>query len=259
MEAAMSDESTAPVAWPRAVPGIGRELTVPQQLACLLRILAPSWQENLSGHITWIADDPDHPGAMWVNPWGMWWEEVTASDIVLVSPDGEFLVGKWDVTPAVYLHTELHRARPDARIVVHNHPYAATLLANLGELPEIAHQNSAIFWDELALVDEYDGSIETAAGGEALARAIGPASGIILRNHGAVVTGTTPGEAGYKAVTFERMCRFHVDALLVGRKPRPIDAATAGPLRDLLRRNTPDAFWHGAVRQLLRTQPEVLE
>jgi ribulose-5-phosphate 4-epimerase/fuculose-1-phosphate aldolase len=248
--------------WPRAVPGIGRDLTVQQQLACLLRILAPSWQENLSGHITWVADPADdqgHPGAMWVNPWGMWWEEVTASDILLVSPDGEFLAGKWDVTPAVYLHTELHRARPDARIVVHNHPYAATLLANLGELPEIAHQNSAIFWDELALVDEYDGSIETAEAGQALADAMGGASGVILRNHGAVVTGTSPGEAGYKAVTFERMCRFHVDAVLMGRKPRPIDAATAGPLKDLLRRNTPAAFWDGAVRQLLRRQPEVLQ
>jgi ribulose-5-phosphate 4-epimerase/fuculose-1-phosphate aldolase len=109
------------------------------------------------------------------------------------------------------------------------------------------------------LVDEYDGSIETAAAGQALADAIGTASGAILRNHGAVVTATTPGEAGYKGVEFERMCQFHLDAMRVGRKPRPIDAATARPLKELLRRNTPDVFWDGAVRLLLRDQPEVLE
>jgi ribulose-5-phosphate 4-epimerase/fuculose-1-phosphate aldolase len=254
VEAQVSDNS-----WPRAIPGIGRELTVQQELACLLRILAPTWQENLSGHITWIADDPAHPGAMWVNPWGMWWEEVKASDIVLVSPDGEFLDGKWDVTPAVFIHTELHRARLDAKIVVHNHPYAATLLANLGELPEIAHQNSAIFWDDLVLVDEYGGAVEDASAGQALADAIGSASGAILRNHGAIVTAATPGEAGYKGVEFERMCQFHLDAMRVGRKPRPIEAATARPLKELLYRNTPDVFWDGAVRLLLRDQPDVLE
>ena len=105
---------------PRAVPGIGRDLSVPEALACALRILAhEGWQENLSGHITW-ADDTGE--ALWVNPWGMWWSEVRARDIMRVSLDGSVLSGKWDVTPVVFIHTELHRARPDARIVVHNHP-----------------------------------------------------------------------------------------------------------------------------------------
>ena len=63
--------------------------------------------------------------------------------------------GKWDVTPAVFLHTELHRARPDAAVIVHDHPYYATLLASMGETPRIVHQNSCIFDGELAFVDEY--------------------------------------------------------------------------------------------------------
>ncbi len=276
----MSDSDST---WPRAMPGIGRELTVQQELACMLRILAhEGWQENLSGHITWVASPSgdeaapaagaqpsivaDHPGAMWVNPWGMWWEEVTASDIVLVSPEGQNLSGKWDVTPAVFIHTELHRARPDAAIVVHNHPYHATLLANLGELPEIVHQNSILFWDDIVMVDEYGGVVEDASAGAALANAIGPASAALLRNHGAIVTASTPGEACYKAVTLERMCRFHADALATGRTPRPIDGSSTSARRDevmavkgLLQRNTPDAYWHGAVRQLLRREPGVLD
>jgi ribulose-5-phosphate 4-epimerase/fuculose-1-phosphate aldolase len=116
-----------------------------------------------------------------------------------------------------------------------------------------------IFWDDLVLVDEYGGAVEDATAGQLLAEAIGSATGAILRNHGAIVTARTPGEAAYLGVAFERMCQFHLDAMRVGRKPRPIDAATAGPLKELLYRNTPDAFWHGAVRLLVRDQPDVLE
>ena len=60
---------------------------------------------------------------MWVNPWGLWWDEVTASDVCAVDFDGNVVEGRWDVTPAIHIHTELHRRRPDARVVVHNHPY----------------------------------------------------------------------------------------------------------------------------------------
>lgn len=237
------------------MPPIGFDLDDRQALACALRILAPTWQENLSGHITLACTD----GALLANPWGKWWAEVRASDIVSVDPDGRFADGRWDVTPAVFLHTELHRARPDAAVVVHNHPVHATLLACLGVEPVIAHQNSAIFSGELAFVDEYDGTIETAAAGAVLATRVGVASGILLANHGAIVTGASFGEACYKAVTFERMCRFTVDALRAGRALRPLPGFPHAELKQELRRNTPDAFWNGAVRQLVAAQPDVLE
>ena len=239
---------------PRPGPGVGRDLTVPQQLACALRILArEGWRENLSGHITWAAD-----GGMWCNPWGLWWEEVRASDILRLDADGEIVEGSLDVTPAVFLHTELHRTRADATIIVHNHPYYATLLAAMNELPRIVHQNSCIFSDELALVDEYAG-VDDAEQGKWLATQVGNASGILLANHGAIVTGSTIGEACYKAVTFERMCRFTYDILASGRTPREIPAEHWPGLKAALRQNTPRAYWDGAARQLLATEPEVLK
>ena len=128
---------------------------------------AKAGSENLSGHITWATDD----GGMWCNPWGIWWDEVRASDIVRLDADGEIVEGRWDVTPAVFLHTELHRARPDAAVIVHNHPYYATLLAHDGrDRRGIVHQNSCIFDGELAFVDEYAG-VDDADDGEWLARA----------------------------------------------------------------------------------------
>ncbi len=242
---------------PGAVRGIGRDLSVPEALACALRILAhEGWQENLSGHITW-ADETGE--ALWVNPWGMWWSEVRARDILRVSLDGSVLSGDWDVTAAVFIHTELHRTRPDARIVVHNHPYAATLLSCLGVEPVISHQNACLFDGELAFVDEYDGTIESAEEGQWLASQVGKASGVLLANHGAIITAETIGAACYRAVTFERMCRFTLDALQAGAELRPLPPASRRELKAVLNRVTPDAYWDGAVRQLLAHEPDVLD
>ena len=237
--------------------GLPTELTAQQQLACALRILAAEgWQEYLSGHITWV---PDGSNAMWCNPWGIWWEETSARDIALVGPDGEQVEGPWDVTGAVFIHTELHRARPDARVVVHGHPFHATVLAGLGLAPEITHQNSCIFDGDIGFVDEYDGIIGSPDSGARLAARIGGATGVILANHGAIVTGSSIQEACYKAVLFERMCRLSYCSLLTGREIRQIDPAVRASLKGPLITGCPDVFWHGAVRQLLRREPEVLE
>jgi ribulose-5-phosphate 4-epimerase/fuculose-1-phosphate aldolase len=239
---------------PRPGPGIGRDLTVAQQLACALRILAgDGWKENLSGHVTWATPD----GGMWVNPWGIWWDEVRASDIVRLDADGNIVEGAWDVTPAVFLHTELHRARADATVVVHNHPYYATLLAAMGERPRIVHQNACIFDGELACVDEY-GGVDDSSAGKWLANEVGDASGVLLAHHGAIVTAPTIEVACYKATTFERMCRMTYDVLRAGREPVELPPEQRAELKPALFQNTPRAFWDGAVRLLLRAEPEVL-
>jgi ribulose-5-phosphate 4-epimerase/fuculose-1-phosphate aldolase len=259
-----------PEGWPRALKGLSRSvptpMTVQQELACALRILAhDGWQENVSGHITWARDDASEQGpgglssGMLCNPWGIWWDETCASDIMRVTADGEVLEGPWDVTGAVYIHTELHRVRPDARVVVHGHPYYATLLGNLGVAPEISHQNSCIFDGEIAFVDEYDGAVDNADAGVRLATQIGKASGIVLANHGAIVTGDSIAEACYKAVTFERMCRFTFDALCAQRPLQPVAPAMRSLLQEQLRLGCPDVFWHGAVRRLVRAEPDVLD
>jgi ribulose-5-phosphate 4-epimerase/fuculose-1-phosphate aldolase len=239
---------------PARGPGIGQELTVQQELACLLRILAhEGWQENLSGHITIATPD----GGMWCNPWGIWWEETRASDILRLDADGNIVEGKWDVTPVVFLHTEIHRVRPDAKIVVHNHPYYATLLSNMREVPRVVHQNSSIFEDEIALVDEY-AAVEDVDGGKWLAHEIGDASGVILAHHGAIVIAPTIPQVAYKSVTFERMCRFTYDTLLTGREPEPVPREASLPMKGLLQGPPSQAYWDGAVRRLLRDEPETI-
>jgi ribulose-5-phosphate 4-epimerase/fuculose-1-phosphate aldolase len=158
----------------------------------------------------------------------------------------------------VFLHTELHRARDDATIIVHNHPYYATLLACMDERPRMMHQNSCLFDGDLAFVDEYSG-IEGEADGKWLADRAGTATGILLARHGAIVTGATIEDACYRAVTFERMCRFTYDVLQAGRMPVEIAPPERSALKAALLQNAPRVYWEGAVRQLLAREPEALE
>jgi len=246
------------MAWPRKVPGVGIALTDPQRFALAHRILATEgWQENLSGHLTWDRGD----GTYYCTPWGLWWEEVRASDVMTVDVAGAVVDGPWDVTPAVHLHTEIHRARPDAAVIVHGHPFAATVLACIGQPPVISHQNSCIFDRELVTVDEYEGTIEDAGAGTSLTERVGGATGIQLAHHGAIVIAPTIEEAGYKAATYERMARFTLAALHAGTpaSPLPLTSTERAALKHELRTNAPAAYWDGAARAVLRTNPDVLD
>ncbi|MDT5027825.1 MAG: hypothetical protein QOE61_4251 [Micromonosporaceae bacterium] len=242
---------------PRVTPPIGVDLTERQALACAFRILARGgFSENIAGHITVAQPGSD---TMLVNPWGLWWEEVKASDLCVVNADGEVLEGKWDVTPAIHIHTELHRVRPDARVVVHNHPYYVTVLAAVGILPEIVHQTGSMFDGDLAFVQEYTGEVDDAILGARLAEQIGRYSVVILANHGIIVTAPTIPEATYKAASIDRMCKLAYDVLLLGRQPLPIaPGLRAGMKKSLLERGT-DVFWAGEVRGLVRREPDVLD
>lgn len=242
---------------PRTTPPIGVDLTPRQELACAFRILARSgFSENIAGHITMAPEGSDD---MWVNPWGLWWDEVSASDVCLVNADGDVLDGKWDVTPAIHIHTELHRRRPDARVVVHNHPYHVTVLAAVGVLPEIVHQTGSMFDDDISFVTEYTGEVDDAALGAELADMIGDKSTVILASHGVIVTGANIREATYRAASIDRMCRLAYDVMTLGRSPLPIAAGLkAGMKKSLLERGS-DVYWAGAVRSLLKSEPDVLD
>jgi ribulose-5-phosphate 4-epimerase/fuculose-1-phosphate aldolase len=242
---------------PRLVPGIGRELSDQQKLACAFRVLArDGFAENISGHITW--QRAGHDG-MLVNPWGLWWRELRASDICTVAPDGQVVAGLWDVTPAIHIHTELHRRRPDARVVIHNHPYYLCLLAAVGRLPELVHQSGTAFVDDLLFVSEYDGEVDSPELGEALATQIGNASVVILANHGVIVTGPTLEEATFRAATIDRACRMTYDLLLLGEKTLPIPPTVVRGMKASILERGSEVFFAGAVRQLIRDEPDVLD
>ncbi len=239
------------------MPPIGVELTNEQALACAFRLLADDgFAENLAGHITW-----QRPGEtnMLVNPWGLWWQELTASDICEVDENANVTAGRWDVTPAIHIHTELHRSRPDARVVIHNHPYHVCLVAALGVLPELVHQTGSLFLDDLCFVEAYAGEVDSPVLAAELAEQIGAVNVAILGNHGVIVTGATLAEATYRAASIDRVCRFAYDVLISGRRPLQMSRAVMLGMKESLVERAAEVYWGGAVRALLRRDPGVLE
>lgn len=241
---------------PSATPPIGVELSNEQKLACAFRILAhDGFSENMAGHITWADREDD---SLLINPWGLWWEEVSASDVCRVDADGRVIEGKWDVTPAYHIHTELHRRRPDARVVIHNHPYYVTLLAAVGVLPMIAHQTGSLYDDDLSLVHEYSGEVDDAELGRDLADKIGDRNNVILASHGIITTADTIELAVYRAASIDRFCRLAYDIALLGKDPLPIEKSIRVAMQKALVERAAGVYWAGAVRKLLRTDPDVL-
>jgi ribulose-5-phosphate 4-epimerase/fuculose-1-phosphate aldolase len=242
---------------PSITPGIGHDLTDEQKLALAFRWLArEGFAENIAGHITWQRPGYD---SMLVNPWGLWWREVAASDICEVDTEARVLNGKWDVTPAIHIHTELHRMRPDARVVVHNHPYHVSVLAAIGALPGLVHQTACMFDGDLGLVAEYTGEVDSAELGADLAHRIGDASVVILANHGVIITGETIEQATYRAASIDRICRMSLDVMRTGVNPLPLDPGLIAGMKISLMERGADVYFEGLARQLIREEPDVLD
>ena len=241
---------------PSKMPPIGVDLTDEQTMAIAFRHLAAiGFAENMAGHITW---QPDGQCDMYVNPWGLWWQELTASDICIVDGDAKVVRGRWDVTPAIHIHTELHRLRPDARVVIHNHPYYVSLIAALGALPELVHQTGSLFLDDMYLVEKYDGEIDTSWRASELAQQMGSANLVILANHGVIAMGHNVGEAVYRAATIERVCRLAYDVMLTGRPPTAMNRGDMVGMKASLIERAADVYWAGAARMTIKADRSVL-
>jgi L-fuculose-phosphate aldolase len=191
-----------------------------QELALLARMLyREGYDDHLAGHITYKQPD----GTFLVNPFGLTWDELRASDVMHMDAEGKLLGGPWTITPAITLHVELHRARHDVGVAVHNHPRWATIWADLQRAPEVYDQTSATYSGEVALFDDYSGSVDQVENARAAIEAIGAADVALLANHGVLVLGQDPAMAFLRASSFEWRCRqaWHVEAVGKGVPLRP--------------------------------------
>src|ERR1700722_5937042 len=130
------------------------ELSPAQEIALLARTLFnEGYDDPLSGHITYKQPD----GTFLVNPWGLAWDEVCASDIARMDSEGRQIDGRWLISPAITLHVVLHEQRTDAGVVVHNHPGWVTIWADAHRVPPVYDQTGAMYSGEVVVYDAYDG------------------------------------------------------------------------------------------------------
>jgi ribulose-5-phosphate 4-epimerase/fuculose-1-phosphate aldolase len=155
-----------------------------------------------------------------MNPKWRHFSRIKASDLVLFDLDDEQGVkGRTDVDPTAWaIHGQMHRQLPQARVVMHLHPPFATTIASLMD-PQIKpiDQNTARYFNRLAIDDRYGGMADSEQEGARLAALLGNKSRLMMGNHGVLVIANTVGEAFDDIYTLERACQTLVQAYATGQ------------------------------------------
>jgi ribulose-5-phosphate 4-epimerase/fuculose-1-phosphate aldolase len=241
------------------------EARLRRELAAVYRLVAHFKMTDLIfNHISVRLPGPEH--RFLLNPFGLLYEEITASSLVIVGLDGQLVTdGPWRVNPAGFvIHSAIHAAREDARCVLHTHTKAGCAVAAQagGLLP--LNQMSLEFYNRVAYHD-YEGIAINSAEKKRLVADLGDKPVMILRNHGLLTVGRTPGQAFLRMFYLERSCEIQVDALAggmpVSMPPQEVCEHTARQFRgngddDYSLDGQPDLAWDAMVRLVERLYPD---
>ncbi|GBQ28049.1 ribulose-5-phosphate 4-epimerase [Acetobacter estunensis NRIC 0472] len=154
-----------------------------------------------------------------VNPYGLLFEEITASSLVIVDAMGHpKQETSWPVNPAGFvIHSAVHRARPDAACVMHTHTLAGMTVAaqDRGILP--VNQISMEFYGRVGF-HPYEGiaADDNLSERDRLVRDLGDNIGLILQNHGLLAVGETVAQTFYRIWYLEQACRIQISAQATG-------------------------------------------
>jgi len=185
------------------------------RLSAACRLFAHfGFDEGFAGHIT--ARDPSRPGCFWVNPAGLHFAHVTASDLLLVDASGTVVQGDRPLNLAAFaIHSRIHMARPDVVAAAHAHSMYGKAWSAVGQLLSPITQDACAFYNDHAVVD-YGGVVLTPEEGDRLADSLGDRKALILRNHGLLTVGKTVDEAAWWFISMERCCQAEAIARGLG-------------------------------------------
>lgn len=226
-------------------------------LAALYRLAALyGWDDMIFTHISARIPGPEHH--FLINPYGLFFDEITASSLVKIDLDGNMLSETpYMVNAAGFtIHSAVHAAREDARFVMHLHSDqgAAVSAQAEGLLPLTQHGLAAI--PHVAYHD-YEGIALNLDERDRLVADLGDKRLMILRNHGTLALGPTAGECWTAMFFLERACRQQVMALSGGRDHVLLAPSEAqATVREQVRGGFfGDLAWPGCLRRLDRENP----
>lgn len=193
--------------------------------ACYRLVDLYGMSDMMANHISMRV--PGEEGAFLINPYGMMYEEITASCLLKVDIEGRILArpdfGALDygVNRAGYvIHSAIHAARPEVGCIIHTHSWASMAVSALdcGLLPIT---QTAMRFLKIGY-HEYEGVVLDEAEKASLVADLGQGEALILRNHGALVVGRTAGEAFNWTHRLELACRSQIAAMSCNSPLRPV-------------------------------------
>ena len=232
-------------------------------LAAAYRLVAHyGWDDLIFTHVSARVPGPEHHFLL--NPYGLMFDEVTASSLVKVDLDGnKVLETPYFINPAGFtIHSAVHAAREDALCVMHLHTdYGIAVSAQPEGLLPISQQ-SLVALSSLAYHD-YEGLALNDAEKPRLVADLGKKNSLILRNHGLLTVGSSAAEAFLSMFILESACKIQILAQSGGAKLLNV----AGGIVDLVARQLSavtvgqgaQLAWPGLLRKLDRIDPTYRE
>jgi ribulose-5-phosphate 4-epimerase/fuculose-1-phosphate aldolase len=225
--------------------------------ACYRLVAMYGWSDLVFTHISARIPGPEHH--FLINPYGLMFDEITASSLVKVDQQCNKLIDSpFPVNPAGFtIHSCIHEAREDAGCVLHTHSRAGVAVSaqKCGVLP--ISQQSTFVCASLAYHD-YEGVALRDEEKPRLQRDLGDKTFLMLRNHGLRVVGKTVPDAFLSMYTFENTCRIQIDAQAGGELIQ-VDPRILQGLAEVLKTVTAgqgaNLAWPALLRKLDRVDP----
>ena len=226
--------------------------------ACYRLIALYGWSDLVFTHVTARVPGPEHH--FLINPYGLMFDEITASSLVKVDQQCNKLNDTpFPVNPAGFtIHSSIHEARHDVTCVLHTHTRAGVAVSaqRAGVLP--ISQQSTFVLASLA----YHAYAGVALREEEKARLVadlGDKSFFMLRNHGLLTVGRSVAEAFLSMYTFENTCRIQIDAQAGGGELVQVDPNILDGMAQVMKTVTAgqgaNIAWPALLRKLDRVDP----
>jgi ribulose-5-phosphate 4-epimerase/fuculose-1-phosphate aldolase len=195
------------------------------QLAAACRLMEHyDWSDVILNHVT--ARVPEQAEQFLMNPFGLMYSEVCASNLVKVDFAGQSIGEQhWPVNQAgIVLHSAIYAARPDVNSIIHTHTPAGVAVSMLECGLLCSDQMSLLFHDRVGYHD-FEGIVVNEEEQQRLVKNVGKNKCLILRNHGLVALGASIAEAFWNYYYLEFACRVQLDVMATGSKLNSVAAS----------------------------------
>jgi ribulose-5-phosphate 4-epimerase/fuculose-1-phosphate aldolase len=191
--------------------------------ACYRLIAHYGWDDLVDTHISARVPGGEHH--FLINPYGLMFDEITASSLVKVDLDGNQLTeSPYSINPAGFtIHSAIHEVREDAGCVIHLHTPDGTAVASCQEGLLPLNQTAQLVTFDLAYHD-YEGIALDHDERPRLQKDLGDKNHMLLRNHGTLTVGRSVASAFERMFHLERACTMQVRTRMLGPVAYPVDA-----------------------------------
>jgi ribulose-5-phosphate 4-epimerase/fuculose-1-phosphate aldolase len=227
--------------------------------ACYRLAAAYGWSDLVFTHISARMPGATHHHSFLINPYGLMFDEITASSLVVVDRHGNKLRDSpFPVNPAGFvIHSAIHSARADAQCVLHTHTRAGVAVSAqaAGVLP--ISQQSTFVLGALAYHD-YEGVAVRDDEKPRLQADLGKATYLVLRNHGLLTVGPSVADAFLAMYLFETTCQIQLAAQSGGAELNEVDARINSELAAVRTQSCGvggAVVWPALLRKLDRIDP----